>query len=146
MRTISFYRWSLLMPIAIPVFLLPFSNSDGLLAGIAQLFQYSLIYGGVPYVLTILLLLQLLIRGNERQYLVLTLVAPPAMVAVQLACGFAIGLLTSQADRWIDALSGASFALMLGIYTLAFGYAYVALTHSMLWLSRRAGWVLSDRD
>ncbi|MBC7805056.1 MAG: hypothetical protein H7145_02785 [Akkermansiaceae bacterium] len=145
MKTISFYRWSLLMPIALPVALLPFSGGNDSLAGIAQLIMASLAYGGIPYVLTILLFLRPLIRGNERQYLLLSLVAPLAMVAVELAGAFTIGLLATQNDRWSNALSGAGFAFILGVYTLAFGYAYVALTHLMLWLSRRAGWVWSER-
>ncbi|MBC8136797.1 MAG: hypothetical protein H8F28_13010 [Fibrella sp.] len=140
MNTITFYRWSLLTPIAVPVALLPFVRSGNPLADIAQFFIWSLIIGGIPYLLTLSLFARTLICGTERQYTVLTLIAPLAMVAVQTGCGFVYGFATSAGNR-IAAFESAGFGLMLGACTLLLGYGYVALTHLGLWLFRRLGLV-----
>ncbi len=141
MSTITFYRWSLLIPIAVPVALLAFAGGNSAFAGVAELFLMSLLYGGIPYLLTLALLARPLLHGDEQQYNRLTWIAPPIMVAVQVVCGFTFGLCSQPTDRWGGAILGFQFALMLAVYTVTFGYGYVALTRAGLWLAHRIGLV-----
>ena len=141
MSTITFYRWSLLTPIALPVAMLAFIGGNGDLAGLAQLFLMSLLYGGIPYVLTVALLSRPLLYGNERQYTLLTWVAPLVMIAVQTVGGFLLGMCLNPTDRWGGATGTGGLMFALGVYTLVFGYGYVALARIGLWLLRRMGLV-----
>lgn len=141
MKTITFYRWALLTPVAVPLMLLPFISGDSGIAKVAELFWLSLIYGGLPYVLTLALFARPLINGSERLYNLLSWIAPLLVITVQVTGGFLVGFCVSVTDRWGGATSTAGFMLILGMYTLAFGYGYVSLTHSGLWLLRRFGLV-----
>lgn len=135
MSTIAFYRWSLLLPIAVPLALMAFKSP------LTEFFMYSLAYGGIPYVLTLTLFARLLIRGNEREYMILSWFAPLLMILVQVTCGFVIGCFTSASgtSNWLQSAWGtAQFMLFLGVYTLLFGYGYVVLTNITLWMLRRA--------
>ena len=141
MSAITFYRWSLLIPIALPLAMLGFAYGNHALAGTAQLFLLSLIYGGIPYAFTIALFARPLLNGDERQYTLLTWIAPLVMIAIQTVGGFLLGMCLSPADRWEGATSIGGFMLALGIYTLAFGYGYIAFVRVSLWFLRRMGCV-----
>lgn len=72
----------------------------------------------------------------------MTIFAPLVIVAAQVVYSFFYGLCTTTYDnRWIGAFLSVAYAIYYRLHVLLIGYAYIALGHVTLWLSRRFGFV-----
>jgi hypothetical protein len=140
MRTATFYRCSLLLPMAVPAGLAPLLAAplrDGLRDAIGMLVIVS-IYAAIPYVIVALGLLRWMTGMIEREMRSAALVAPWAMTGTMVLLAGILGLFSGGSDSW------AMFAgalCILAVLSLAFGYAYVGLAHGLLALLRACGCV-----
>lgn len=118
----NYYRWSLLLPVLVPVLAIPaFALGVDLLAGVALWLWWSLIFGGVPYLFFALGFLLWTRSRTDTQIRVGVLLSPLAFVAVLVPC-FALFL---AVDASLS--SSMDFLGMLAGFSVAFGYGYVAL-------------------
>lgn len=90
MRVITYYRWSLVFPLALPVVLVPLSayleHLPSPLAFVVGLLVLSLLVGRVPYVI-LACGLWLWMRGKSEQAIhCASYVAPLAMIGVFALC------------------------------------------------------------
>lgn len=118
----GYYRWALLLPVALPVLMLPaFALEFDVLTGVALWLGWSLLFGGVPYLLFAMGFL-LWTRGRtDAQVRLGILLSPPAYVAVLVPC---LALFLAVDGN----LSGSlGFLGMVAAFGLGFGYGYVTL-------------------
>ncbi len=140
----TYYRCSLAVPLLVPLGALAVRAAAGTLdweAGSAGLLALTLVFGGVPYLLTAALLLWRMRGMDAARMARLSWFAPLLMAAVTVACAalyLALGFReTADFDggaMGLIALSGV--AALMAFASLVFGYAYVALVHAALALLR----------
>jgi hypothetical protein len=127
-RPETYYRTSLALPIVLPLLVagpgLLTSGMDGMSSGFGGFLGMSLVFGGVPYLVTAGILLFLMRRMDARGMARLTWLAPLLMLPVAWACWYAFSAVTN------DRMTGeAGMMLLLSGFVLAFGYAYVVAVH-----------------
>ncbi len=146
MPVISFMRLALAVPVLVPVLaiLLSFliravsgSNEATDLTRWTYFLVFSLVIGGLPYLVFVVAVV-LWSRGkNARAIYRLSFVAPFLFAAILVALGFTFMLISNQSPYALDAaLSSTSYYAGLGV---GLGYVYVALVHvayAVLWRIR----------
>lgn len=142
MSTIAFYCWTLALPVVIACSHVLFTWRGSDLSVIAQDLLPLLIVTLIPYGVMLGLFSRTLSGTDEYQYSKMILWAPILFVLLQILSGFILGLCTSTYDnRWAGGTISAGYMLFYGMYTLLFGYVYVALVHLVLWMSRQVNLV-----
>lgn len=118
----SYYRWALALPLLVPALALPLTLLNPLpggLAVVAMLLYWSVLIGGVPYVLFAAGFL-LWTRGRPERVVRTGVLLAPLVYAAWLAVCFAVLLA-------VDGSLGWDSVAMFAAYGVGFGYAYVAL-------------------
>lgn len=129
----TYYRRALLLPVVLPFVAYPLLLlSDGV-ASIAIMLQYSLVIGGVPYLLFAGGFLLWMRGRTEQEVHVGILLSPLAYSMVMMTC-LAVFL---GADGKFQ--SGLEMFGIVGAFSLLFGYGYVALAETGRVLLRRRG-------
>lgn len=122
----SYYRWALALPLLVPALASPLALLDaGGVVGVALFFLFwSVVIGGVPYLLFAGGFLLWMRRVPEHRVRRGILLAPLAYTAVLLAC-FALFLVID------GTLANSSDSLgSLAVFSLFFGYLYVILAEA----------------
>jgi hypothetical protein len=129
----TYYRRALLLPVVLPFLVYPLLLlSDGV-ASIAIMLQYSLVIGGVPYLLFAGGFLLWMRGRTEREVHVGILLSPLVYALVMMACLAAF----LGADGKFQ--SGLEMFGIAGGFSLLFGYGYVALAEAGRVLLRPGG-------
>lgn len=94
----------------------------------------SMAIGGVPYLLTLLVLLAISVRGRMETFEKWWFFAPVLMVLMCGVCGFGVMLYTGFSQGWepVHVLVFLGLWMMTGTYSLILGYAYVLLAALLL--------------
>ncbi|HEY0015066.1 MAG TPA: hypothetical protein VGC13_02065 [Longimicrobium sp.] len=123
----NYYRWALLLPLAVPALASPLlllePKAPGLVVVLMYLF-WSLLFGGVPYLLFAAGFLVWIRRAPEHRVRAGVLLSPLVYAAVLLVC-FTLFLVVDG-----TLVNSAEFLGMLAIFAVFFGYAYVALAEA----------------
>jgi hypothetical protein len=137
-----YFRWTIWLPIALPVVwvaglnvlsLFGVQQNDTRVAGV--LF-FSMLIGGVPYVLFASVGAWLLRRATLRRLQIASLCAPPAYAALLFVIVVAAAFPALSQYGITEALVPARF---YAGWALALGYVYVALAHVGFLVLRRVG-------
>ncbi len=136
------YKLSLLLPIIVPILFAPalffISFLTEGLAVVLMAIVYSIVYGGIPYLILVGLLLWWMRGKNEPQIKQALLLSPLFMLIVfQAFAGVWIALF-SEAKPKIGQFAGS--LVLLSPFVLIFGYAYVGIAFGMIevWKKRKA--------
>lgn len=120
----SYYRWALALPLLVPALAWPLTLLNPLpggLAVVAMFLFWSMLVGGVPYVLFAAGFL-LWMRGRSDDRVRRAILAAPLLFAVWLAiCLTAFLAVDGTLARSRESLG------MITVFGLLFGYAYVGL-------------------
>jgi hypothetical protein len=135
----TFFRWSLAMPLVLPLLVLPLGLARNEVGGLGFLLLMSLVFGGVPYLVFAALLLWWSRGKSEAQLRRAGLLAPVLMLPVYWLCLILDTAITRQIVR--DPADLGNLMFTLSLFILTFGYAYVILAMAMLALFTRLGWV-----
>jgi hypothetical protein len=123
----NYYRWALLLPLAVPalasLLLLVEPRSPGLGLVLMYLF-WSLLIGGVPYLLFAAGFVVWMRRAPEHRLRAGILLSPLIYAAVLLVC-FTLFLVVDG-----TLVNSVEFLGTLAIFAVLFGYAYVALAEA----------------
>ena len=131
MSTSTAFKWSLSLPLLVPLLSPSFESVAPMLA---YLLFGSLVIGGIPYAILAVSLLVFLHDSDERRIRRTLAAAPLLMVPVLWICMLAIIVVTTSPStrdvswEWIGGVSG---------YVIVIGYAYVAVVFSGIWALRR---------
>jgi hypothetical protein len=135
MTTKTFYEIALTTPLWLPILIKPLAHFDALV-GLVELFTFSLIYGGIPY-LVFLGGVYLNFRRQNGQRLRDASVLFPIIFTGVLLLGLTIlGIINF---KWVGIL--ITMAVCFVLLGLAFGYAYVALIALIYRLLRRTEFI-----
>lgn len=138
MKAKSYFQLSLLMPLVLPLLLYVagVASFQGW-GAVALIVVYSLLLGGVPYVIFLAGALAWLRGRDARAARRLTLAAPPIFASVFTGCAMLLVLI--QILQLGEIRVGTSFVVAGCVIGLILGYAYVALAHLGFYLLRAAG-------
>jgi hypothetical protein len=135
------YKLSLLLPIIVPVLFAPtllfFKSLSESTATVLMIIITSLVYGGVPYLILVGLLLRWMRDKNEAQIRRALILSPLFMIVIfQLVAGVYIALFSEARPR-INQFIGS--LIILTPFILLFGYAYVGIAFGLIrvWKKRR---------
>lgn len=120
----SYYRWALVLPLLLPALAWPlalFNPLPPVLAAVAMYLFWSVLIGGVPYLLFAVGFLLWTRDASEGRVRTGILLSPLVYTAVLMACFTAL-----QAVEGDTPSSGDSL-LFFAVFGLLFGYAYVGL-------------------
>lgn len=120
----SYYRWALALPLLVPALALPLTLLNPLPGGLAlvtMLLYWSLLVGGVPYVLFAAGFL-LWMRGRPNDAVRTGIRVAPLVYAAWLTFCLALFLAVDGALA-----SGSDSMGMIAMFALLFGYGYVGL-------------------
>ena len=135
MSSRTFFSFALLLPIVAAL--------AGLLSSALRVLVVPLIFGGVPYILFAIALLFQIRRAPTKSRLVrLSIAAPPFFVPFVVAFVLIAG---GGAPRMFPLTDIATQMIPFAVYTLIFGYLYVAIAWGLWALARRIGVVHDDR-
>jgi hypothetical protein len=140
LRTVTFYRFSLLLPLAVPavaaafIWIVPIDT----VAPLTAILVLSLTYGGVPYVAGMVGLQLWLRRRSAREIAHASYWVPVALLPLFWLWMLLLGS-SDLAHR--DARSLGFFLAYFGAWWLGLGYAYVAVANGVRLLAERFGWV-----
>ncbi|HEX6372935.1 MAG TPA: hypothetical protein VF006_28690 [Longimicrobium sp.] len=123
----SYYRWALVLPLLLPALASPLALLNPLpplLALVAMYLFWSVLIGGVPYLLFTIGFLLWTRGASEERVRRAILVSPLLYTAVLMACFTALLLVEGS---W----SGSGDSLVLfGAFGLLFGYGYVGVAEA----------------
>ncbi|HEU0015705.1 MAG TPA: hypothetical protein VFQ45_18655 [Longimicrobium sp.] len=143
MTTRTYLRLSLLAPVVVPLLLLPLLLIDPLPAVVGSLMGillFSLLIGGIPYVLFAVGLYVYLDPADERGWVRASWAAPLLYVPVLCACLLALSLLMVRPEQG-SLLAGMAYYAAWG---LGVGYFYVLLVHAVRGVLTRWGLVRGE--
>lgn len=137
MKTLTFYRIALGLPLAVPLLAYPLDRSP--LSGVLLM---SVVFGGVQYLLFALVLGARLGRLQEPARIDRALWRTPLLFLPVQAIGWLLFVLV-RGD--LGTFYGALWMLLpLGIWCLVLGYAYVGMARLACAALRWLGWVRDD--
>ncbi|MEO0510881.1 MAG: hypothetical protein AAF065_13595 [Verrucomicrobiota bacterium] len=129
----NYRKWTLTSPLWLPLFLTPFGfafdqleryfgawNAHDLLF-IGFMLVYSLLFGGVQYLITLFLVWRRIDFDDGRSWLRTVLIIPLIFTPIQIAATLPFILNAGRLDELHQTM------LYLAILDLGFGYSYVAL-------------------
>ena len=135
MSVVSFFRFSLALPLILPLLLMPFG-----LNAVGVLLYLALGFGGLQYLLFALLMSYYIGKlRTERRIRHLSYWAPVMFVPIQ-----ALGWVLWAGYQWyINPNTSGVFTPLLpfAAYTIIIGYAYVGVVNIFYVLFRGVGWV-----
>jgi hypothetical protein len=135
MTTQTCFRWSLLLPVAVPLLLLPLLLVGGEPAKVAVwATTIPLIFGGLAYAPTAAALAVALGRVTPRMAIVLIWASPLAFAVVEAVF---VGLVAAAGPR-----DGWLLVPVLAGFALVYGYAYVILGTAIYLVLRARGRVV----
>jgi hypothetical protein len=120
----SYYRWALALPLLLPALATPLLMADrlpGVLGAVVMYLFWSMLVGGIPYLLFATGFLLWMRRAPERRVRMGVLLSPLVYTPVLLAYLVAFLLIDGTIGNGWDSLR------MFGAFGLLFGYGYVAL-------------------
>ena len=145
MKESRFYKFSLVLPLVVPLLPVPFLFVDAArlpewVVWMAVYMIFSGIIGGIPYLVLVGLLFWWARGKSDTQFKRALVLLPIFMVAV-VAVLFGLGLL---GEAWLkpeSALSVSDAGMLLGLvpFILGFGYFYVVVVFGMARLLKRRG-------
>jgi hypothetical protein len=120
------YKWSLALPVLVPVALLPLARSwrtaPGPVEWVLQVLVLSFVYGGVPYLVLVCALVWWMRGKGEREIRLALRLAPLLMLPIFWGCLWGYLLWTSWPEARASDFWGT---LELSGYVIVLGYAYV---------------------
>jgi len=142
MTEVTYYRWSAILPIVLPLpaYILAWHISPprGMVDGVATLVVLAGVAGGPPYVPFMSVLLCLLRKKRVTSYRVMSFAAPLLFVPVFVLYLFLFGYVVQTSEPFWPT------ALFYVPYLLAVGFAYVGLIHLLRLVLSHLGWVSSS--
>ncbi|HQU81777.1 MAG TPA: hypothetical protein PKY59_01545 [Pyrinomonadaceae bacterium] len=146
MDLIKFYRFSLFLPIIVPLLISPamlFLPTMSHNLGLIVLFVvYSVLAGGIPYLILAIPLFFRMRNKTEnhiRKRLLLMPVGMIAIFAIFALAAFIGSLFSADRNTFATFKGGLESLLFVSLFTLIFGYFYIGLTFGILWLLKRSG-------
>lgn len=142
MRTTTFYRWCLLLPIVVPLLYLPLSLVEWL-ETLSWVMVYSVLIGGIPYAITVGCFARVFFRSNDDEKMQrAALLLPPTMTLILTCLSLSLFIcLRDEAGIWEVFRSDWPFIAGLCACVLLLGYGYVLLAVCLRWLFRRVRWI-----
>ena len=136
------YKLSLLLPIIVPALFAPAlffirSLTEGA-ATVLMVIMTSVIYGGIPYLILVGLLLRWMRGRNEAQIRRALILSPLLMLVIfQVVAGVWVAFFSEARPR-INQFMGS--LIVLTPFVLLFGYAYVGVAFGLIgvWKRRNA--------
>ncbi len=130
-----YFQISFLGPIIAPLMLLPFYNSKTVLGGVVNLLFYSLVFGGIPYLLTLAALCFICWGMKDRQIQIITLVTPLLFTGILIGCYIILAMFHPQkSTKTIIPLIP-----ILAIVSLVVGYGYVLIVNLIYYILKSGG-------
>jgi hypothetical protein len=129
----SYYRWALALPLLLPALATPLLMADrvpGVLGAVVMYLFWSMLVGGIPYLLFATGFLLWMRRAPERRVRTAVLLSPLLYTPLLLAY-LVTFLLVDGTLR-----SGGDTLGMFAAFGVSFGYVYVALAELGRWLLR----------
>lgn len=120
----SYYRWALALPLLLPALASPLMMADrlpDLLAALVMYLFWSMLVGGIPYLLFAVAFLLWMRRAPEHRVRTAVLLSPLLYTSVLLVYLAAFLLVDGAIGNSLDALG------MFAAFGVSFGYWYVAL-------------------
>jgi len=135
------YQFLLALPFLVPLLLSPLwllSGENGVGGVILVFFFYSLLIGGIPYLILAIAMVWWMRNKEERSIRICLLLSPLLMIACTAVC-LAIYTFVADAQPTLretieEYLEGMLF---VSVFILLFGYLYVALGFTLIWIDRR---------
>lgn len=142
MRSRTYYRASLLIPVLVPVLLWPLwavLGKDSLFGIVAMVLTMALVYGGGPYAAFVIGFL-VWSRGKDDARVRTAALRAPFRFAPLLFVGL-VALIGIDGTEPLTFRALFGFGLGTLLLGLAFGYLYVAVAELGHGLLRRRGWI-----
>ena len=143
MDVIKIYKYSLSLPLLIPLIFAPgllFLPSMNETVAIIFLFiVYSGLIGGIPYLVLVTILLGLMRGKNELQIRNALMFSPPLLVGIFVSGFGLLHLLSIFANKTTIGESLSQFfvgSILCSIFILIFGYSYVLLVFGLVQILR----------
>lgn len=141
MNVIRAYKLSLLLPIIVPVLFAPllfFIRSIGERGATAlMIIVYSMVYGGIPYLILVGILL-FRMRGKDEPEIRQSLLSSPLLMLVvfQICAGLWIAFFSEAKPKIGQFMSSL---IIMSPFILLFGYVYVGLAFGIiaLWTKKK---------
>jgi len=136
----QYYKWSLALPILLPLLVSPLQFAGpwvpSSLKSASEFLTWSLVFGGIPYVLLAFGLVWWMRGKGEATVRRASFIVPLLMLAIFWVCWFAYALVPEPHDIRASYLLGG---VAMSLYVVVVGYAYVMLITLSLDLLRRLG-------
>lgn len=140
MRPSQLYKWSLALPVLVPVVLWPLALSwrtaPERVQWVLQVLVLSLVYGGLPYLVLVSALLWWMRGKEDREIRRALRLAPLLMLPIFWGCLWGYLLWTSWPEVRASDFWGA---LELSGYVIVLGYVYVLVVTLLVALVTGAG-------
>lgn len=127
MKTVSFFRLMLLLPLAVPLLLLPFGYH-----AVLGFLMLAAMFGGPQYLLFAGFVLIVSRKFDAQQLRKIILLAPLLFVPLQLL-GVVLQYFFVPGSGY-SASDIVGWCMFFFIYTIAIGYFYVALAWLLYWI------------
>jgi hypothetical protein len=130
-----YFQLSFIGPIILPLTLLPFGYSKSFLGEMSQFLLFSMIFGGIPYVL-MLGLLFFICRGRDgRQMQIITLITPLLFTGILVFCYLILAIYHQEKSlKTIIPLIP-----ILAVVSVILGYVYVLIVNLIYYLLKSLG-------
>jgi hypothetical protein len=136
-----YFQLSFLGPILVPLMLLPFRSTDSYLGFLAHLMTISLLFGGIPYVLT-LGVLYFICRGrNDHQIQVITFITPLLFIVILTCCYLILAIFRNSTENTKITISSMP---IFWFFSLIIGYGYVLVVNIIYFLLKSLGVIRTD--
>ena len=139
MNIIRAYKLSLLLPIIVPMLFAPaffFIRSLGESGAMALMtILFSMVYGGIPYLILVGILLFWMRGKNEKQIRRALLSSPLLMLVILQVCAGLWIAFVSEATPKINQFVG--LLIVLSPFVLLFGYIYVGIAFGIIELLKK---------
>lgn len=145
MTKVNFYRASLALPFlngAVAAAL----NFAGIANDWLQFTILSMAFGGIPLLVTVLILLYISFRSTPDSFRTWWLGAPILMALVTGPCVMVVAGFTNFADTPTGMVGGVlGWWFMIGFFSLIVGYIYIAVTLALFFLLKWAGFIHNNQ-
>ncbi len=146
MNPIKLYKWSLTLPLVVPILFAPtlllLRNTTETIAIVVLSIVYSGIVGGIPYLILAIVLFRWMKEKNELQIRKKLLQSPLLMLGVFIACFTLIHLfffILSMGREINEQITQFTVGLIFcSALILIFGYFYIFLTFGIVHIFRKS--------
>jgi hypothetical protein len=139
-RAKRYFQVSFLSPLIAPLIMSPFYNSKTVWGGLFNLLFYTLVFGGIPYLLTLVALFFITRRMADREVQIVTLLTPFLFTGIMTVCYIILaGFHAEKSTKTIIPL--IPIVVIVGLIV---GYAYVLIVNLIYYILKSGGAIKTE--